>query len=722
MPRESKLENRNSKLENRSSRLENRLANGCNRTYGHSRDASPEGFGPQGESGNPSGQTWTPVPPLSRRTSFAGVTRMEGANALRLAWLLMAVLLAATVGSAQQPITGFPPFSSATPSTFDAVNDADLNVSFSIPAVNKAGRGMPFQYSLVYNSSVWSKWNSTGNLVWTPVSGRGWGNANSGTTGTVAYTETEGSCIYPNGPGGEEYYWNIYDYTAYYGPNGTEHTFNHSVSTWTSSIPCGSGAPPYNYTGTLTDGSGYTIALSAAPSVSVFPTSGLTILVPTNSQQQGTVSDTNSNSIVTTPSSGSTTFTDTLGATVLTVSGSGTPSSPIDYSYTGGSGQVSVQVNYASYTVQTNFGCSGIGEYGPTQAYLVSSITMPDNTSYTFTYEATPGHSSNITGRLASVTLPTGGTISYAYSGTSNGITCQDGSPETLARTVTPGGTWTYVHTEGTSTSTTKITDPNSNDTVITFYGAYAYSNAYEEQRTVYNGSQSSGNVMATVNTCYNGASIPCSGTAVSLPITERAVTTALSTSSGGTVESETNTYYNNYGFVTIVDEYDYGSGAVGAFIRETMRCPYSFSNTYIQDRPQYSLVYSSQGNASNCTGTSGLVAEATYGYDSYGNLTGEAHTNTSGSPSSISSRSRRPGTAAGQLSPQSRTRTAKPPLSLTTTPSGALPKLSTPTAARLPSLTRIQKAASVSKPRAFSAGAVAPALIATRSPSIWTA
>jgi hypothetical protein len=642
---------------------------------------------------------------------------MEGANALRLAWLLMAVLLSASVAPAQQVVTGLPPFSSSTPSTFDTVNNANLNVLFSIPVVNKAGRGMAFLYSLVYNSSMYSKWNSIGNLVWTPVPGWGWGGESSATTGSMQYSETQGECSHS----GQVYYWYNYVFGPYTDPNGTLHEFSGPVSTWTSSIPCGSGAP-FTYSTTLTDGSGYTIKVTASPSATVYPPSGLTIAPPMGINYPGSVSDTNGNSISFATSSGTTTFTDTLGATVLTASGSGTTSSPIDYSYAGGSGQVSVQVNYAAYTVQTNFGCSGIGEYGPTQGYLVSSITMPDNTSYTFTYETTPGYSPNVTGRLASVTLPTGGTVSYAYSGGSEGITCQDGSAATLTRTVNPGGQWIYVHTEGTSTSTTKITDPTSNDTVITFYGAYAYSNGYEEQRTVYNGSQSSGNVMATVNTCYNGASIPCSGTAVSLPITERAVTTALSTSSGGTAESETNTYYNNYGFVTIVDEYDYGSGAVGAFIRETMRCPYSFSNTYIQDRPQYSLVYSSTGNASNCTGASGLVAEATYGYDSYGNLTSEAHTNTSGSPSSISSRSRRPGTAAGQLSPQSRTRTAKPPLSLTTTPSGALPKLSTPTAARLPSLTRIQKAASVSKPRAFSAGAVAPALIATRSPSIWTA
>jgi RHS repeat-associated protein len=373
----------------------------------------------------------------------------------------------------------------------------------------------------------------------------------------------------------------------------------------------------------------------------VYTPSGLIITPPLFRNYPGSIDDPNGNSITFATSSGTTTFTDTLGLTALTVSGSGTPSSPVDYTYAGWSGQATVQVNYGTYTVQTNFGCSGIVEYGATQQYLVSSITLPDNTSYSFTYETTPGYAPHVTGRLASVTLPTGGTITYSYSGGSNGVICQDGSVPTLTRTVNPGGggtpgTWTYVHTEGTSTSTTKITDPNSNDTVMTFYGPYAYSNAYEEQRTMYNGSQGSGNVMETVNTCYNGVSIPCVGTNVNLPITERAITTALTTT-GGTVESETDTYYNNYGFVTKIDEYDFGSGGVGAFKRETMNCPYSFSNPYIQNRPQYGLVYSATGNPSNCTGTSGLVAETTYGYDSNGNLLSETHTNTGGSPASIS-------------------------------------------------------------------------------------
>src|SRR5262249_18446116 len=114
-----------------------------------------------------------------------------------------------------------------------------------------------------------------------------------------------------------------------------------------------------------------------------------------------------------------------------------------------------VQLHYTLYTVQTNFGCPapGVLEYPATAVNLVSSISLPDSTSYTFPYEGTPGHPGNVTGRLASVTLPTGGTINYSYTGGNQGITCSDGAPATLSRK-TPDTTaaskpdWKYEHKE----------------------------------------------------------------------------------------------------------------------------------------------------------------------------------------------------------------------------------------------------------------------------------
>ena len=75
--------------------------------------------------------------------------------------------------------------------------------------------------------------------------------------------------------------------------------------------------------------------------------------------QNSIIKDRNGNELT-----GQYTIYDTLNSTTpaLTIS----TSSPITYTYTAPSGQqASVTVKYQSLTVRTNFGCSGVTEYGP---------------------------------------------------------------------------------------------------------------------------------------------------------------------------------------------------------------------------------------------------------------------------------------------------------------------------------------------------------------------
>ena len=112
------------------------------------------------------------------------------------------------------------------------------------------------------------------------------------------------------------------------------------------------------------------------------------------------------------------TYKDTLNTTALTVVKT-SPESTSTYAYTAPSGASGTKYTftYTNKSVRTNFGCSGITEYNASgtlvQVPLLTSISLPDGTSYSFSYEATPAHSGYVTGRIASVTLPTGGTISY---------------------------------------------------------------------------------------------------------------------------------------------------------------------------------------------------------------------------------------------------------------------------------------------------------------------
>src|SRR5581483_7924461 len=127
----------------------------------------------------------------------------------------------------------------------------------------------------------------------------------------------------------------------------------------------------------------------------------------------------------------------------------------------------------------------------------VDKITLPDGSYYQFGYEKTPiNGSSNVTGRINSVRLPTGGTIAYSYTGSNHAVMCSDGSAAGLTRT-TPDGQWTYTRAGTYPAFTTTVTDPKSNVTVLNF------NTTYETQRKIYQGA-AIGTPLETVTTCYN--------------------------------------------------------------------------------------------------------------------------------------------------------------------------------------------------------------------------
>ncbi|MBX6362084.1 MAG: RHS repeat protein, partial [Acidobacterium ailaaui] len=244
------------------------------------------------------------------------------------------------------------------------------------------------------------------------------------------------------------------------------------------------------------------------------------------------------------------------------------------YTDTNGNSQT-VTLNYKTYTVQTAFGCSGIGEYGPTTTSLVDNITFPDGSTYHFTYEATPNGSGNVTGRLASVTLPQGGVIRYTYSGGSNGIVCSDGSTAGLVRSISgdngsSSSTWTYSRSIGTGTSHTEVTDGLGNHSNYDFVEA---SNApagttaayYETHRNIYQGAES-GTPLVARQTCYNGSANPCTTSQFTLPISQIDTYETLN----GTQQHGSTTLYNTYGLKTQEMDYDFGGASSrGSLLRQ---------------------------------------------------------------------------------------------------------------------------------------------------------
>jgi len=281
-----------------------------------------------------------------------------------------------------------------------------------------------------------------------------------------------GSCQYWNGSHLVTVNFTIYAYFGYVDGAGTTHAYS-NLWTTDNSGPCGPHGS--SKSAEATDGSGITLNVGLN-SAQVVLRDGSPLSPPLQSTTgSGTVTDSNGNQIST---AGGGTFTDTLGTTALTVDSSYAPGT-VYYQYTAPSGgTATVEVDYTAYNIQTAFNCPSNNpqEFALSNVYLPTTIKMPDistnpSSQYTFSYEQTPGYASNYTtGRMTQMTLPTGGTISYSYSGgdSATGIYCADGSNAGLTRTV-GSNQWSYSRSLSGSSSTTTVTSPENKITTLAF-------------------------------------------------------------------------------------------------------------------------------------------------------------------------------------------------------------------------------------------------------------
>ena len=468
-------------------------------------------------------------------------------------WFIL--LFAVTVARAQVR-TGTPPFGSFAGGP-DTVNLANLNVHLSIPVLHKSGRGTDFTYDLSFDSSVLYPVVVNGTNTWQPVANFGWRGQTEIELGYVTSKVHLHKCpVLGDGN------YQTFDTYVYHDMFGISHAYSSSATLDCNGFFSG-------FSETAADGSGYTLNALDVGSETVDTASGTVYTPPDNvSKGAGNFVDRNGNTI-TVNSTGQ--FFDTLNSSnaVLSVTGSGTAASPLKFTYTSSTGvATSVTMNFTNYTVATNFAVPQVpGEYKSSAAVpLVSSIVLPDNSQYSFTYEATPGSctpysgTTCVTARIKTITLPTGGPITYSYSGGNNGI-LSDGSTATLTR-ATPDGTWIYAQAKNTApATTTTVSDPANNQTTIQFQGMY------ETQRKAYQGT-TGGTLLQTTNTCYNASASPCTATAIVLPITQRTVTATLPSPS--TLQSQHTDKFDAYGNPTESDDYDFATTAPFPLLRQT--------------------------------------------------------------------------------------------------------------------------------------------------------
>jgi YD repeat-containing protein len=544
-------------------------------------------------------------------------------------FVFLTILNLAQIGAAQVA-TGTPPFGSFGGGPFDVVNLGNLNVHFVIPIIHKAGRGMSFYYDMSYDSSVWYPVGSSGNQAWQPVSNFGWAAQTEAETGSITYRTLQAKCPSLG------LITTLYTFSQYRDSLGAIHPAIVHISDGN----CGGLTSAST---TATDGSGYTLFASddtGTPTAKVTNRAGGVTVPPLNGGTgAGTLTDANGNQISVNTSE---VFTDTLGQNVLSVTGSAP--NPVKFNYIPPAGEatsstVPATMSYKAYTVATNFGASGITEYPATSMSLVDRITFNDGSFYSFTYEATPStptsgactplagtYSVNcVTARIASVTLPTGGSISYTYSGGSNGA-FSDGSTAGLTRKVTPDGstisTWTYSRSGSGASWTTTVNDALNNQTIINFAEDTATtnpsSNFYETQRKVYQGTSS---LLLTVLTCYKANFASCSTASVASPITQKDV---YRTVPGQSLPSLSEIKYDGFGQLQEDKEFDYGVtlGAAPTVnpVTDTVITYASLANGIV-DRP--ATVVTNDGS-------NHLQASTTYHYDE------TAVTGTTGTPQHV--------------------------------------------------------------------------------------
>lgn len=433
--------------------------------------------------------------------------------------------------------TGYPPYGSFEVGRFDGINRQNLNYNFAIPIVSNPGRGQNFGFAIVYDSLVWKK-NGT---AWSPVNSTDWGWKKDTPSGKVTYFSYTAVCNC--GP------WCLETTTRYLGYSfadaaGTGHLF--SLNFYESATSCNFNTGPR--TGYATDGSGIYIDANT-------PTSPR-IKIPDGTEFTGSaLTDTNGNyhSIVIVDST-ETHWKDTLARIAIKIKKVGTTT--IEYRVQDPTGTYQLYtLAMTSYSIKTNFACSGVTEYTGS-ATLPTTLTLPNGRTYSFTYEDTPGFAGYKTARLKRVTLPTGGYYEYTYPTTGNkGINCSDGTVVNLTRVINDGttsNTWTFTRAQVGSNWDTTITAPQlpydtaGNRQVFTFdsTGKLLTEKYY----------QGSSPLLKTINETWAANSTPSSRTIIL----------------ENNQQSKTETVYDDYGNLTEIRDYDWGSGAPGSVIRTT--------------------------------------------------------------------------------------------------------------------------------------------------------
>jgi len=311
-------------------------------------------------------------------------------------------------------------------------------------------------------------------------------------------------------------------------------------------------------------------------------------------------------------------------------------------------GAAPIVLCYADFALSTNFQIKDYAEATPFWNRMLSAVVLPDGTNWSFNY--------NSYGDLSSITLPTGGIISYTWASSSNWGTWKGVGPPAsrvvATRSADPNDgsapkTWTYQYpvtmASGNVTYNTFVTDPAGNSNVHTIKSPLPPNSAslYVTRSQYYQGSYTNGTLLKTVNTEYSADNNPYSHytgvdtliNVVPIKVTtiwpngkvsqiQRVYDAGQTTSIYWNVTDNYLTYTFKYGNVLQESEFDYGqntpgvvdpaSVSPGPLLRKTITAYRGLDDVNYKNFNLLNLA--SSVTVQNGSGTQ--VARTTYDYD----------------------------------------------------------------------------------------------------------
>lgn len=499
--------------------------------------------------------------------------------------------------------TGSPSFATTYPVENGFINISNGNLHFEIAMGTYKQRGAQLAVTprLVYDSRIWKIVKNGSNYSWQPTNVPngmdGWRYVSGAENSSVSTKLIQSISNYCATPGGGDGYENIVTYAYMFTePEGTRHDLNATIV----DVDTNCYEPRYSETinpGFAVDASGYHLGEDGNGNPVVWDKNGI--------QVYPQIKDGNGN-VLGVDASGN--LVDTAGRIPVTKTVSG---NHIYYDVLKpGGGTARYTITTSSIYVRTDFRQSAVSEFQGTLT-AVDSIELPDGSRYSFTYNK-GGYGTGYYGEMLSVTLPTGGTVTYGYT---NFQDSYNNKNRWLTSRTIAGNTTTFapavITTCGSNQTGCKekitVSRPEGDDTVYTLK---LNNGAWNTQTDHYSGRVGSSNVLLSTLSEYD-ESRPCpSGICIGAQlITTTAVTNTITAGLMSRVEYVSNS--PEIGKVSKIKQWDYYTGQRPATPTREI------NNTYGQGFNAALLV--TENTILDASGN--LAAKTQYGYDDHGNI-----------------------------------------------------------------------------------------------------